>query len=85
MRCWLGTLARHSGHSGPFWGKGTDDSCFCTCALLYWVESGGGLSTRADNGQQKKDSHRQKELAIHDIPFSYFCERLSDRKYIIRR
>ena len=34
---------------------------------------------------QKRNSYQQKQLTIHDIPFSYFCERLSNRKYIIRR
>ena len=35
--------------------------------------------------QQKRDCYQQKELAIHDIPFSSFCERLDNRKYIILR
>ena len=33
--------------------------------------------------QKKEDSYKQEELAIHDIPFGY-CERLSNRKYIMR-
>ena len=72
-------------------GRGTDDSCFRASGMLYWVDSEGGYpyaQVMAKIGepryQQKKDCYRQKELAIHDIPFGYFCGRLSKPKYIIR-
>ena len=35
--------------------------------------------------QQDEDIHKQKQMSIHDIPFSYSCEGLSNRKYIICR
>jgi hypothetical protein len=33
---------------------------------------------------QERNCYQQEELAIHDIPFGYFCDGLSNRKYIIR-
>jgi hypothetical protein len=32
---------------------------------------------------QEGECYKKKELTIHDIPFGYFCGRLSNRKYII--
>ena len=67
---------------------GKDYSCFRAYFLLYCIESGSDLSSapamaKIDKTRylKERDYHKQKKLAIHDIPFGYFSERLSRRKY----
>jgi len=39
---------------------------------MVWVKAGAFSETL------RPSSYQQKELAIHDIPFGYFCEKLSN-------